>query len=301
MLEFFPANAIEMSVKITNLNMASNQIQKANYSPTESSKYFISRCQERINEQGNTKGWLKVVRTLQLVRNYDKSRVLLSVLNKNLEVVAKLGGSNLVNEYAIANILRKEQGFIKFMCFFKCNDSFSKYPSKNQEYMCDGKGNSMHVIVMPFYPAGSLADYPWRQENLDTLKSCIKQSTYYITRLYEKFGIVHNDFHPRNVLLTSSPRKKFKYENVPILGLEVVIMDFENSYKSKMTSFDIQNFYYDLKKFFMLLPTFIPKIDKASLIPIDKYINDLNMKNEKPDYKLLPPLYRLVDKIKLQP
>jgi serine/threonine protein kinase len=250
-----------------------------------------------IDEDGTTKGWLKVIKTLNITRETDKSRILISILNEKEQVIAKIGGEDLLKEYKIAQKVKNERGFIKFICTFRCDDDFLEHPKSGKDYLCEGQGSKMNVIIMPFYTLGNLGDYNWNSDNRHIFISCVKQAIHYLFRLFLKYGIIHNDFHPRNILLEKSDRNKFQYLGIQLYGIEVILMDFETAYVSARTGVDIQKFYFDIKKFFVLMPTFISNIDKTSLIYLDQYINSIMINNETPSLDHLPHLFDNIDKI----
>ena len=181
--------------------------------PNASNKYFLSHCAGRITSKTpTTEGWLKVIESIKLnVTDYDKSRVLLGYLESYGSVIIKIGDSeDILNEYNI-------KGFVKYICFFECADDFRNIPSGTRDYICKGVGNSMKVIIMPYFPLGSLAQYKWAQDNIHIFKSCIKQSILSYLIAFYKERIIHNDFHAGNILLKPTKKAYIDYD-IPEIG-----------------------------------------------------------------------------------
>ena len=112
-----------------------------------SKKYFVSECQDHIEQYGSTKDWVHDDVSLKKLENYDKSRVLRAVLDKHTEIIVKLGDHDEIkHEYEMGKSLSRIKGFVKFICFFECKD--------------DVLQSSMKVIVMPYFKMGSLSRLP---------------------------------------------------------------------------------------------------------------------------------------------
>lgn len=256
-----------------------NSLQKNALSNTNSMKVLVD-CATKLKNTSNTKDWLSIEKTLKIIQTYDKSRVFYGVLEKNQQVVVKIGDDkSITNEYNIGDKLKYRKGFIKFLCYFECDDDFLSYinPMAHKNYLCKGQGNSMRVIVMPYYMNGSLGDYCWNNDNIDVLKSCIKQVVLIIWINFSRYGFVHGDLHAKNILLDNvQPTNLILSYNIKNKKIEIqkkqfepIIMDFENStFEDKNNPTSIVKFYWDFNKFFSLLPTFIKNIDKSSLFNI---------------------------------
>jgi serine/threonine protein kinase len=274
-----------------------------------SNKYYISNCQNRITENTTTsEPWLKIIKSLRLpLHEYDKSRILLSNLEKYGEVVIKIGdSSNIFNEYTISLKLNKIKGFVKYICYFECNDNFIKYPSDNKNTLCDGPGSKMKVLIMPYFSLGSLANYCFNDTNIALLRTLLKHTLIsYITALY-RFKIIHGDFHPGNILLKTTKQTAISYD-IPEIGFTTTIstngirpwiMDFENSYVGNINELqNLQNIYFDLKKLFFNLHIFIKNIDTNTTNSIEMYFNLLQKKTELISAQNLDKILALIDNI----
>lgn len=293
-----------------------NQIPKDNKSMSlnqNTNKYYIS-CNSKITkETPTTEGWINILKSLKMETEYDKSKVLLGLLEKRSEIVVKIGDNdNIKKEYEFGQELNKLTGFIKYLCYFelllqsfiKCNDDYTKITNT----LCKGPGNKMKIIVMPYYKLGSIATFNWLK--VDEFNSVLKQSLLSLILAFNKLNIIHGDFHPGNIILVKTNVKSIDYNIpnigeiiVPIHGLRIVIMDFENTKKAlfdtqynKVKSLD--SFYYDLTKFFTLLPNFINNITLKNITPITSYIGKLNMKGNLITRENINDIFQMIDEIK---
>lgn len=277
---------------------------------TNSNSYYITSCQDKINKKGTTKDWIQVLNTLQMTREFDKSRILRALLDKKTEVVVKLGDNTTIsNEYEVGKKLKTIKGFIKFLCYFECSDKYLNHPNPTRGYLCQGSGKSMKVIVMPYYPLGSMKVYNWNLSNVDAFRSAIKQACLSIISAFVFGGIVHGDFHAHNVLLTPTTTKHIEYRfpgdlkiAVPTHGLKTVVMDFETSMEKKTESkYDVidslNKFYFDLQKFFQTLLTYVPHLDSRPMVSINKYISRFSINEGFPIKLVSSTFFDLIDKV----
>jgi hypothetical protein len=243
-------------------------------------KYHLSFCKDKITD--TTKSWLSIIKLLKInITDYDKSRVVLGYLKDYGEIVVKLGNSpDIEKEFKFSRVLIGLKGFVKYICAFHCNDDFlGKAP-----HICNGPGTSMQILLMPYFPLGSIAIYKWNHENIDILRTCLKHSVLSILVAFYKLNVIHGDFHAGNVLLKPTKSGYIKYDilgdeiTVKTHGIRTWIMDFENmSVFSTGTQYDkimaMNNFYIDLKNFFTLLCTTIKILDARSIVPVENFIN----------------------------
>jgi serine/threonine protein kinase len=271
-------------------NMANYEIRKLHKNTLSSrnetnNKYYLSDCSDRITTQTpTTEGWIKILNTLKMpLQEYDKSRILLGVLENHHEIVVKIGDDNSIQrEYQYARKVYHIKGFVKFICYFECNDTFTKYPDKTKNSLCNGVGSTMKIILMPYFPLGSIGFYSWADDEIHVLQSCIKHAFLSYINAF-MCGYLHGDFHPGNVLLKTTKQITLDYDldgigkidGVETNGIRTWIMDFENMREiSRDNKSDIMDFYFDIQKFIILLQDhrFIHKIDKRTFIPISKII-----------------------------
>ena len=248
--------------------------------PTNTEKYYVNTCQRQIREKGTTEGWITVIDAFKKImdpRDIDiqKSQILhskLEQLDKN--IVVKIGDNMIRREYEIGKLLWKCKGFIKFICFFTCLDDFRRYFSSELagRHLCNGVGETMSILVMPYFPLGSITKYRWNSDNIHVLKSCISQACLSYISAYEKHNFVHRDFHPANILIKSTKQNSVQYElknytvSLETFGFRTWIMDFENStFENVKNAESNVDFCQDFNRFFMLMSTFMPQIDQRGL------------------------------------
>lgn len=287
------------------------KLQKQSFSSQkEIPKYYLSYCQDKINTQNpNTNGWINIVKTIKMpLENYDKSRILLAKLEQHKDIVVKIGDDDSIRrEYEYAKKLYKIKGFVKFICYFECNDDFLDYPNKSKNYLCEGEGNKMKIIVMPYFPLGNIGSYEWKQENIHILRTCIKHAI--LTNISAFFsGYLHGDFHPGNVLLKKTKQSYIDYGfdgiNIETNGFRTWIMDYENTREVSMENTrDIMDFYFDIQKFFTLLQDhrFIRNIDKSTIIDILRITNNHMNSLMCPEKDFIISILHAIDKIGLIP
>ena len=253
-----------------------------------STKYFISNCQQAVNTALNTNAkavdWLTVEKSLKMLQDYDKSRVLKASLKKNNGmVIVKLGDANVKQEYQIAESMKELRGFMKFICYFACDDNYLEHPGERKT-LCKSKGNSMHVIVMPHVELGSIGDHVWTPEKIDKLRSLLKQTVLFLLAAWEKKRFFHGDLHAKNILI-----KRTTYTNINVtvnnvtysvetFGVTPVIMDFENSkYIDQNNQMELQRYYSDFNKLFTLMSTFCKNV-KGHWV-LSNFVTSLQMKH----------------------
>lgn len=237
----------------------------------------MTSCQERYNDSKSTMDWINVVDTLKQVSNVrdidlQKSQLLKSILDKGDQAIVKIGDRRAMQrEYDMGAKFRNMKGFVKYICYFECLDDFRSYFGKQQpKQLCRGTGDSMGIIIMPYFPLGSISLYAWTKENVHILRSCIKHSCLSIICAFTEKGVVHGDFHAGNVVLKTTKQSSITYDSlqshVLTYGFRTWIMDFEyTKTREELTPrFAVAQFFHDLLKFFTLLPTFIRNIDTRS-------------------------------------
>lgn len=251
-------------------------------------KYYLTTCQNH----GNTKGWIRLEGELKPFRNLvDKSKVFRAEFLKSKNVVVKISGDNSIqHEYDVSKRMAKVKGYVRYTCFFTCAGNYFDYPKRNKNYLCNGAGNSLKVIVMPLFPLGTVASHAWPSSESKILRSILKQAVLSYCFAFERMGFVHGDFHAGNIALKETRRELLKYKvsnteiSIPTQGYKSVLMDFENSkFVRTKSAFDLQHFYNDLAKLFSFLPSTVHNIDIRACRQVARYINglfnDLDAKN----------------------
>ena len=277
-------------------------------------KYYLSTCQDRITtKQPSTKDWITILKTLKLpIETFDKSRVLLATLEQHEQIVVKLGDDESIKrEYEFGKRLYKIKGFVKFICYFECNDNYLDYPNPKKTHLCHGPGSQMKVIVMPHFELGNIGSYTWAQENIHILRTCMKHAFLSYTNAFFH-GYLHGDFHPGNVLLKKTKQAKIEYvfrekENEEVLdietnGMRTWIMDFENTKIANRDNLThIMDYYYEIQRFFNTIKDirFIHTMKEDSLIPVRQILNTYSYKEIFPTVDFIKNMLCSIDRIEL--
>ena len=272
-----------------------------------SRKYFLNYCKDRITDENpTTNGWtafLDVIKTLKIKNDDDKSRVFLSLLDKHENVVVKIGDSDKIeHEYKIGLILDEFDGFVKFLCFFTCDDDYLSV----EKTLCKGPGNVMKIIIMPYFEMGSLISH--KLSNINQLRSVLKQIFLTIMEANRKIGFIHGDLHPGNIVLKKTKSSSTIYDLcelgfhiIPTYGIRSLIMDFEGSdIESNNDAFSeamyIQKIDTDFEKLFTILKV-NERINKLTLAPIIIFINEHIMKSRRLNTMDIRRFLELIDDI----
>lgn len=234
-----------------------------------SSKYYIETCSPE---------WIRITNEIKKARDFrdidiQKSQLLQGTM-KDTAVIVKIGDSqDIDNEYAAAQHVKRLKGFVKFYCFFTCNDDFREFFKGKRTTICKGSGTSMKVILMPYFPMGTLAapSIPWTLETTPILQSSLYVACLCYIDAYRQKRFIHNDFHAANILLkaTTQPSMTFSDDiSIRLNGVRPWISDFEKSTIGTGTQMDYENFKYDMTKLFYMLPTFLPQIDRSRILNV---------------------------------
>jgi hypothetical protein len=130
------------------------------------------------------------------------------------DFVAKIGTSAMIcNDYFISHKLNSQvSGFIQY-------DSIIKIDERQ------------NILIMPYYPKGSMRDYEWNQNNVKLFKSLLKQLFYSLLIAFQTFGFIHSNIHLGNVLMVETEHLVIEYDDIdiPLHGYKIAITDFEYS------------------------------------------------------------------------
>lgn len=238
---------------VTELRKQSSSIQQQNRI------YKITKC---FANSKTHMTWLQVLEMLHLTLEDNQSLILQSILDTKVNIVAKFGTSNLKKEYDYSAMLHDVKGFTQLDSNFQGS-----------------------LLVMNYYPLGSILSFHWKFENIQVLRSCVKQACLSIYTAFAIKKIIHGDFHPGNVLIKESTIQTILYKlpdmdviEVTTHGYHIDIMDFQNSTEYRQNTYiekiiGLTNFYYDLKRFFTILVFYVPTIEKQTIYQVDKLIN----------------------------
>ena len=207
------------------------QKQSVHAHKIESFKYRLG-CQDRINNTApSTDSWLKIQSIL-----VSGHPVLKGVLEKRKDVVVKFGNPvEMRKEYAIDELIQAVPNMLKYYCVFACNDTVDRLQMQDyrfKPYLCEGTGDSLGCLVMPYYPMGSVDGYHWRLSNLDILKNILKQVAMASLHAYERHNFIHNDMHLMNILIRRSKKASIDYGDKTLQvvgGHYAIVMDYGKS------------------------------------------------------------------------
>jgi hypothetical protein len=172
----------------------------------------------------------------------------------------------------------------------------------------------MKVILMPYFPLGNIQSYPWERHDIRILHTSLKHAVLSMINAFHTLTILHGDFHAGNVLLKQTKQKTLSYTipgigSIPDIethGIRTWIMDFENSsvatmdtlYSKMMT---MNDFYFDLNKFFQTLYNRKNKIDPRSVVPVTSFCGKLMMKGAMLTKDAILEILALIDGIQCIP
>jgi hypothetical protein len=209
-------------------------------------------CKNRIVSNPETKDWLELLSKFK--HDASNIKVYKALLDKNKNIVAKIGKYKLDYEYEVAKNLEilKMPTFIKFHCLFSCLDNFSELKN-NTKTVCKKEGEPVSIILMPYIEEERIELWKWERNNFELMKNVMKHVFLSLFYAKQKIGFIHGDLHLGNVLLKKSNRKEITYGDygsLQVLGLMPVIMDFDKS--NFLEKFDTV-LYEDLKRFMLLM------------------------------------------------
>jgi hypothetical protein len=175
------------------------------YPKSNTDKYYISL------------DYMKTFIHFKGIYTKEERSILKPIIAENIEekdFVAKIGSSAMIcNDYFIGNKLNSEvSGFIQYDCVIK-------------------KNNNQNILIMPYFPKGSMHDYDWNDINTDIFKSCLKQLFYSLLIAFELLGFIHSNIHLGNVFMVETDDKVIEYDDIeiPLYGYKIAITDFEYS------------------------------------------------------------------------
>ena len=243
--------------------------RNSKHNDNNSFKYKLD-CQTLIDNHKNTspdtENWLYLVKQIE----HDSPDYILynALLEKNKEIVVKIGPSKLENEYEIGKLLDtlKIPTFLGYICMFSCLDDFYTFKGKTEEEkaflnskrtsLCKKDGEHINILVLPFINSGTIDKYTWTKHNFDTLKNVIKHIVISILYSALYIGFIHTDAHLGNIMIQTTNRKIIKYgdfyELEIIGGIMPIIMDYD---KAQIQGEPVNLFlvYNDIRKLFNLL------------------------------------------------
>jgi serine/threonine protein kinase len=206
---------------------------RINHYDTE--KYHIS-CATRITEETpDTRHWLAIEERMK--HDLTKYAVFKGVLEKEKQVVVKLGPSVLQQEYILGETLAALNipTFLRHLCVFDCLDNKQELFNKVTipSHLCKKTGDPIHILVMPFIRGLPAIDCAWTRSNVSDLVLVFKHVVISLFTAFHRFGFIHGDLHPGNVLLQpiekDIPIKYSLFGELEAHRYLPVIMDYDMS------------------------------------------------------------------------
>jgi len=150
-----------------------------------------------------------------------------NVLKFNIKVSFQLG---------VGFCKQSINSFIKYICLFNCFDDTYNYINTNKkipEKICTANNIGNNVLIAPYVNGSSIKNYKWNLDNINILKSLLKQCVISLMYAYIDFGFLHNDLHLDNILFKKTKLENIKYKEdleINTNGYKIIIMDFDLSF-----------------------------------------------------------------------
>ena len=117
--------------------------------------------------------------------------------------------------------------------------------------------------------------------------------------------MIHGDLHPGNVLLKPTTQSDILYSipevgdfTVKTNGMRILIMDYtEMDYADSTTISTLNNFYYDIQKFFLLLYNTIKIVDPRTVVPVTTFLANCLLRGSYLTKKDIDTILRMTDEI----
>jgi len=211
-----------------------------------------NECQDNINSEidnkdKNTPPWLQIKSVLQNIKGKGIATVLGSIDTKDVVIKAQ-SKYEADKEFNTQQKLKDMSGFIQYTCLFTCEGNKSYIENfafhGDNTRLCNAKGVTMGIIVMPFYKKSSLEDYlktSVENDKMQKIKQCMIKVIENITNAFNDRSFTHGDLFSKNIVLDD--------EYNPI------IIDFEKSgfeeNNQKLSTFwrDLDDFLGDMSRY----------------------------------------------------
>jgi hypothetical protein len=203
-------------------------IDKNKYSESQTEKFKVLKCQQLVDNNTDTTSWILLE---DIIKQNKDLKILKGLLLPKYSIIVKIGKSETIKkEYDMSQMLLNIPGFIRYLCYFSCNNNIHKIITNSS--ICAKDGDLLKILVMKEYPLGNLKNFNWNKENFHVLKSIIKQCIASLYLAFKNHGFIHNDAHFGNILLKECNNNKIEYDGytpINLFGYRIIIMDFENS------------------------------------------------------------------------
>ena len=206
---------------------------------SETSKYYIN-CDDLPKEPNSITNEQLITYNIQNDVEIYKALINFTKHNKkNKHIVMKIGykDKRIHHEFKIGTLLYqyKIPGFIKYICILDCDDVSLKEDTptpKPDQHVCTNR-ESKEILLMPFIHGHCIANFTWREQDSNIMKSLLKQIFFSCYVAFEIIGFIHSDLHMENIFMKPTKQEFIHYgENIDIktYGYKIVINDFDKSF-----------------------------------------------------------------------
>lgn len=237
-----------------------------------------------------TRDWLNSISGLDLIsKTMEHKKLLQGIFDRRTKVVLKIADNteDIEKEWNIYKKLDeiKIPNKIKYHCFFRCADTISKYV-RPQESVCEGKGESLQVLVMEYLNSKSFKNFNWSNVPIEVFHSCVTQALLFALYAFEKIGFTHGDFHLDNILMCRTQKREIIYDdiNIPLYGWQIKFLDFE---WSKTNQTEARFLFRDVLTFVNKLHNLVDYFDIVQIQKMYDLLNQWIRNNETNPRKLL--------------
>ena len=188
------------------------------------------------NKSINTDGWIVINKLLPINRGLNKNKIVKADIIQKKEIVVKISKNKelLKKDYDASIKLEslKCPNFSRYLGFFSCKDNFNNYNFNKPlpKFFCKNNGTTNYFLFMNYYPLGSLSNFIPNEMN--QIISIINQVIGSCILEFEKFGFIHGDLHPGNILCKKIKNDKIiKYgdKSISTHGIQIILFDFDRS------------------------------------------------------------------------
>ncbi len=280
--------------------MSADLLKKLRYKLDSSRKYYVN-CDQFTKDPGafHLNTMLKYETDLHVIQATVERYLDYQEFSNQIVIKMAKYYKTLKKEYDIGNTLQNIPGFIRFICIFQCYDNTSaELPLQICNSTLKDETTRKLVLIMPYYPHGSIRNFPWIARHSPILKSLLKQIVASIYLAFQQYGFLHSDLHLDNVLITTTKDPTIYYNRQIIItshGYQAVVMDFEMSFLGIEQTIENRKFYWaDLLSTFNRLYE-LTTIATVNLEQLVSFLNNARMKFL--DIKRTPELFKFIDQL----
>jgi hypothetical protein len=132
-------------------------------SNSNTQKYEILPCQKLINSNNDTNNWIELK---ELIKKTNELKIFDAILLHTPKIIVKIGKSDTINkEYKISHLLSNIDGFIKYLCYFSCNNNIVKIIQNSSICASNNELENIQILLMKKYELGDIKNYNWSSDN----------------------------------------------------------------------------------------------------------------------------------------